>query len=221
VIILKMYDIASKMACSLAGETGLEQSKVDSVRFGLEIIVGEFIKLVVFLITAILLGVLPEAAYALAGMCLFRLLSGGQHCQDYWRCLILSLIVFIGSGMAGVFVGTYISYSTIMVSVGAGSLIIAFLVVKWAPGEVVHRKIKNEERPLFKGLSLVFLLVWALVTAVFVAPHSISAAAAGLAAMLFQSFSFTPAGYWFINRFDIELSKILGERRCFPDAEDA
>lgn len=218
---MKMYDIANRLAEHLAKETGLDKSMVDRVRFGLELIFGEIIKLAILFSIVTLLGYLPETLAAMAGFSLFRLVSGGPHCEDYWRCLVFSLSVFLGSAALGVYAASYITVQMVSIFAVALTVVMAAMIIKWAPGEVAVRKIKPEERGLFRRLSLVFLVLWTLVLVFFIAPHSISSAVAGLAGTVVQTFSFTPMGYRFIESFDIGLSKIIGERRCQSHAENA
>lgn len=211
---MKMYDIASRMAGFLAGQVGLEKSKVDNVRFGLELILGEIIKLVILLIVAGILGVLPGALYAVISMGLFRLVSGGGHCEDYWRCLAFGLLVFLGAGRVGVYAAPYISQMVLIKILIVGCLVMSVAVLIWAPGEVPNRKINAGERVKFRKMSLACLAVWTGVTVFLVVPHSVPVAVAGLLAMVVQAFSFTPPGYRAIDHFDVLLSKVIGERRC-------
>ncbi|MCL6480015.1 MAG: accessory gene regulator B family protein [Peptococcaceae bacterium] len=211
---MKMYEIASRMSGFLSCQVGLEESKVDTVRFGLELILGEIVKWVVILITAGLLGVLPGAFNAIISFGLFRLVSGGAHCEDYWRCLAFGLLVFLGAGKAGVYAAPYISQTVLTKTIIAGCLVMSVPVLVWAPGEVPNRKIHAGERLKFKKLSLLYISVWTGVTVFLVVPYSAPAAAAGLLAMAVQAFSFTPPGYRAIDRFDVLLSKVIGERRC-------
>lgn len=218
---MKMYDIASRLAGFLACETGLEQAKVDRVRFGLEILLGEIIKWVILLIAAAALGVLPGALYAMVGMAVFRMVSGGAHCEDYWRCLAGGLLIFIGAGKVGVYAAPHLSRDAVSYLIAACYLVMTVLVLIWAPGDVPNRRIKTGERGIFRGLSLAFLAVWTCVTVFVIAPYSVPVAVAGLLGMVVQAFSFTPAGYLAIDQFDIALSKIIGERRCPRDAQNA
>ena len=212
---LKMHTIASRLANHLFQNTDLEESRIDSVRYGLELILGEVIKWLIVLAVAGFFNVIPEALFAMVTVSVFRLVSGGNHCEDYWRCLTLGLLVFIGGGKLGQALGWYV-ISGVMLSkmLIVGSLIMAFMILFWAPGEVVYRKIKQEERAMFKGLSLLFLLVWAVIVSFLIAPSYLTVALAGYFAMLFQTFSFTPIGYKFIDYFDYLLSRLVGERRC-------
>lgn len=218
---MKMYDIANYMARHLARETELEQSKVDRLRFGLELLIGEIIKFAILLSTAALLGLLPETVAAMAGLSIFRLLSGGAHCEDYWRCLVFGMLVYVGASVAGVYVSTYISKTVLTMSVIVGVAVLSLMVLIWAPGEVPERKIKQGDRGLFKILSIAFLFIWAVVLIFILSRYSISVSLAGLLGSLVQAFSFTPLGYRTIGGFDITLSKIIGERRCPNNAENA
>lgn len=211
---MKMYDIATRMAGFLASQVGLEESKVDTVRFGLELILGEIVKWCILLMAAGLLGVLPGALYAMISMGLFRLVSGGGHCEDYWRCLIFGLLVFLGGGKLGVYAAPHISQTALIKALIVGCLVMSVPVLIWAPGEAPNRKINAGERAKFKKLSLACLAVWTGVTIFLVVPYSLPVAVAGLLAMVLQAFSFTPPGYRAINHFDVLLAKVIGERRC-------
>lgn len=218
---MKMYDIANRMAVYLARETGLEQAKVDRVRFGLELLLGEIIKFTILLAAAALVGLLPETLAAMAGFSIFRLVSGGGHCEDYWRCLVFSFLVYLGPAALGVYAAPIIPGLLLSWSVLAGVVLIAVVVVLWAPGEVYQRKIKPEERGRFKRLSMLFIALWGITLTVFIVPNSISVALAGLLGLVIQAFTFTPLGYRAIESFDVVLSQIIGERRCPTHAENA
>lgn len=218
---MKMYDMANRVAGHLARETRLEQSKVDRVRFGLELLFGEIIKWVVLLSISAPLGLLPEALAALAGFSLFRLVSGGPHCEDYWRCLVFSILVILVPAFLGVIVAPYLTGSLVIKIILAGAVVMIAMVVIWAPGEVPQRKIKPGERGFFKGFSLIFLALWTVILIVFITSHNVSLAVAGFLGTTVQAFTFTPLGYRAIEIFDIILSKIIGERRCETHAENA
>lgn len=217
---MKMYDIASHLARHIACEVGIEQAKVDKVRFGLEIIFGEIIKIVILATLAFVFDVLAGAFFAMISMGIFRLVSGGAHCEDYWRCLAFGIIVFLGGGKLGIETAQYLTHEIMLYIIAACIAIMVVLVLAWAPGEVICRKIRPEERTMFKVLSLLFLVFWCGVTVYFVLPQSIPVAVAGLVGIIMQTSSFTPLGYRSINCFDINLSKILGERRCSNNAEN-
>lgn len=210
-----MHDIAFHIASFLACRTGLEESKVDTVRFGLEIILGEVIKWVILLTAATILGVLPGALFAMISVAVFKMISGGAHCEDYWRCLAMGVITFLGFGKLGVYLEPYLSFSTMVKVIVASTLFMGVLTAVWAPAEVPNRRITAEEKVKFKRISLVFLVLWAGIIIVFIAPYSIPAVVTGVLATMVQAFSFTPPGYWAIDRFDYALSRIIGERRCF------
>lgn len=212
---MKLYNISSRLAGYLACQVGLEESKIDTVRFGLEVILGEIIKWFILLSIATLMGVLPGALFAMVSMAVFRVVSGGAHCEDYWRCLAFSMLLFIGGGKLGIYAASLISQQVLIWTILAGSIVSIVPVLIWAPGEVPNRKIKPEEKGPFKILSLLILVIWMGLTVLVIVPYSLPVAVAGYLIVIFQVFSFTPLGFHAIDRFDIILSKILGERRCY------
>jgi len=209
-----MYDIAFRMASFLACRVGLEENRVDTVRFGLEIILGEVIKWAILLFAAAIFEVLPGALLAMVSVFVFRMLSGGAHCEDYWRCLTFGVITFLGFGKLGIYLEPYITHSIVAKFILSGTVVMVILTAIWAPGEVPNRKISTGERAKFKKISLVFLVIWAAIMVFLILPHHIPAVVTGLLALIVQAFSFTPPGYWAIDRFDFALSRIMGERRC-------
>lgn len=59
---MSLYSASSKIAKYVAEESELSSDRVDSVRYGLEIILGTMIKVAVFLTLAYLLGTLPPVS---------------------------------------------------------------------------------------------------------------------------------------------------------------
>jgi accessory gene regulator B len=207
---MKLQTIALGLARYLSKKSILEGSQVDLARYGFELIFGETLKYLIVLTVAWVLNVLAESLFALISVSFFRLTSGGNHCKDYWRCLILGILVFVGGGKLA-------SLSNVELFTGSlallSFLIMLISVLIWAPGEIVHRRILENEKFRFKLLSVIFLFFWTLLAFFVVRPYSFSVAIAGYLSMLFQVFSFTPWGYLFIDKYDALLSRAIGEGR--------
>ncbi|NTW06211.1 MAG: accessory gene regulator B family protein [Peptococcaceae bacterium] len=207
---MRLQIIALGLARYLSKQSILEESQVDVARYGFELILGETFKYLFILTMAGILNVLAESMFALISVSIFRLTSGGNHCQDYWRCLILGILVFVGGGKLAVLsAADLFTGETIL----ACFLIMLISVLLWAPGEAVHRRILENERFRFKLLSVLFLFFWTGTVFFLVRPYSVSIAIAGYLSMLFQVFSFSPWGYLFIDKYDALLAKIIGEGR--------
>lgn len=162
---------------------------------------------------------MPEVAFALVSGSLFRLLSGGAHCNAYWRCLSLGLLIYLGASELGLYLVRYLTTDFLVYSLLAGCLLSSICVIAWAPGEVPFKRItKTSERILFKVLSLAYLSLWLGTTMLFISHPTLIIA--GLIAILIQTISFSPPGYKAIHKLDSLLAGLIKERRCPANAED-
>lgn len=214
---MNLNQLAQETAVYLGREVLLDSGKTDTLRFGLEIIFGTLIKSVILFSLACLLDILPEVAFATVSWSSYRLFSGGAHCSGYWRCLSLGLMIFLGAGELGLYLGRYLSTDFLSYSLLAGYLLSFLCVIAWVPGEVPFKKItKISERILFKTLSIVYLSLWfgaSILTATY---YARSLALAGLIAVFIQTISFSPPGYSAINKIDDFLARLF-KRKEVPD----
>ncbi|GBF33930.1 accessory gene regulator B [Desulfocucumis palustris] len=218
---MNINQLAVGTANYLSKELALDTSKIDTLRFGLEIIFAALIKGITLVTLAHLLGILPEVMFAMACGAVYRLLSGGAHCNGYWRCLTLGVVMYLGAGELGVFLKRYLSTDFLVYSLLAGYFLSLLCVMAWVPGEVPFKKITNiSERIKFKILSLIYLSLWLGVSIIVVHYASPSLAIAGLAAVINQTISFSPPGYKTIHQIDRLLAGLFKERRCPANGAD-
>ncbi|MCG9969056.1 accessory gene regulator B family protein [Pelotomaculum terephthalicicum JT] len=200
---MNLNQMATETANYLSRELALDIGKIDTLRFGLEIIFATLIKGVILLSLAHFLGIFAEVAFAIACGAIYRLLSGGAHCSGYWRCLTLGVFTFLGTGELGIYWGRCLSINFLTYALLAGYVTSFCCVIAWVPGEVPYKKITNiSERRMFKILSLTYLSLW-LAASIAIAHYAyLSLAIAGLAAVIIQTISFSPPGYQVIHKFD-------------------
>lgn len=200
---MNLSTLAGTLAVHMAEATGLEEDKIDTVRFGLEIILGAIIKGVVLFSSAYLLGVLPQVIAGLVTAGIFRMLSGGAHCTSYSRCLTFGVLVYLILGRTALFAEPFIT-ANLLTGLASFVVFIAILCsVKWVPGEVPYRIMNGpEEIIVFKALSLVYLLLWLGLVVYFAGKGDNSILLAATLALGVQTFSFTPIGYWLISHAD-------------------
>jgi len=218
---MNLNQLAGGTANYLSKELALDAGKTDTLRFGLEIIFAALIKGVFLLSLAHFLGILSEVIFAMACGAIYRLLSGGAHCEGYWRCLTLGVLCYLGAGEVGINQGRYLSNYLLVYSLLAGYLLSFLCVIAWAPGEVPFKRItNNSERIMFKILSLTYLSLWLGVSIVLVHYARSSLALAGLIAVIIQTISISPPGYKVIHKIDDFLAGLFKERRCPANAAD-
>lgn len=218
---MNLSQMAGGTANYLSKELALDTCKIDTLRFGLEIILAALIKGIILISLAHFLGILPEVMFAMACGAVYRLLSGGAHCNGYWRCLTLGVLMYLGAGELGLYLGRYLSTDFLVYSLLAGYLLSTLCVIAWVPGEVPYKKITNiSERNLFKILSLAYLSLWLGVSIMIVHYANPSLALAGLFAIINQTISFSPPGYKTIHQLDRLLAGLFKERRCPTNVEN-
>lgn len=157
---MSIHEIAAKCASYLAHELEGDRREELRMAYGLEILLGEVIKQLVMILSAWLLGILPEVLTMSLAAGILRLASGGEHCSEYYRCLVGGTIWFL-------LLGGYIHYiypnlnPTGTYLVIALSLIIALvIIIKYAPAETENKPINSEkERGKLRKLSLFIILL--------------------------------------------------------------
>lgn len=218
---MNLSQIAEGTANYLSKELALETKKIDTLRFGLEIIFAALIKGIILISLAYFLGILSEVLFAMACGAIYRLLSGGAHCEGYWRCLTLGVICYLGAGLLGLYLGRYVPADFLVYSLLAGFLISSLCVIAWVPGEVPYKKITDtSKRIMFKTLSVIYLGVWFAISVLMVHKANPTLVIAGLMAVITQTMSFSPPGYKTIYHVDRLLAGLFKERRCPANVED-
>ncbi|ADY55202.1 Accessory gene regulator B [Syntrophobotulus glycolicus DSM 8271] len=216
---MNLSQMAGGAANYLSKELALDTGKIDTLRFGLEMILATLIKGGILITLAYFLGILPEVMFAMACGAIYRLFSGGAHCSGYWRCLTLGLISYLTAGETGLYLGSRLSADFLSYSLLAGYFLSVLCVIAWVPGEVPFKKITSaSERILFKILSLAYLCLWLGISVIMVHFGHASFAAAGLFAVMIQTISFSPPGYKVIHKADDFLIRLSRERRCSAHA---
>lgn len=200
---MNINQLAGGTANYLSKELALDISKIDTLRFGLEIIFAALIKGFILISLAYFLGILPEVTFAMACGAIYRLLSGGAHCEGYWRCLTLGVLSYLGAGKLGMYLTHYLSTDSMVYLLLAGYLLSLLCVIAWAPGEVPFKKIINISKIImFKILSLLYLGLWLGASIIVVRSANSSIALAGLIAVIIQTISISPPGYKTIHQLD-------------------
>ncbi|SFG22140.1 accessory gene regulator B [Desulfotomaculum arcticum] len=212
---MNINQLATGIANYLSRELALDTTKIDTIRFGLEIIFAALIKGIILISLAHFLGILPEVVFAMVCGAIYRLLSGGAHCDGYWRCLTLGVLTYLGAGELGIYLGPYLSTDLLVYALLTGYLLFFVCVLIWVPGEVPYKKFTSiSERSMFKILSLIYLSLWLGVSIIVMHYVNPSLALAGLVAVIIQTISYSPPGYKIIFLLDNLLAGLFKERRC-------
>ncbi|MDD2511290.1 MAG: accessory gene regulator B family protein [Syntrophomonas sp.] len=171
----------------------------EEIRYGTEVFLGTAVQIALILSIAFLLGLLKETAYSFFAAAVYRRYSGGVHCGKYYRCTIISLVVFLFLAYLVhyivMFSFIWVFSMTLLVSIGA----IIFLVpVDDLKNPIVNQE-KKERLKHRTALVLLGLFLMAIVAKIL---QDINMAYAILIGILWQTFTLTSWGQKFVSTLD-------------------
>lgn len=201
---MSIHELAGKVAYYIARETKAEHIQELRMAFGLELLFGELVKLLVLLTLAYIAGILPEILVMTAAASILRLASGGEHCSEYYRCLVGGTLCFLLLGWAVHNLNPLMTKSAALLISLACSLIAEVTLWKYAPGDTENKPITDEaEKQKFKRWSL-FLVAFYLCLMLLCSRYNtvrwiVLPVTVG---MMEQVFTVTPWGYRFLHFID-------------------
>jgi len=214
-MMISIRNTASEIARYVAAELHYDENNRETIRYGLEIILGALLKGIVVLSISYWLGITPYVLAALVTSSALRLLSGGVHCSTYGRCLVFGSALAILTGTIAYLTGPYMNKQSLLLFTTLSALTGMYIVSKWAPVDSASKPITNKQkRQKYKKISFLYIIVWATVITSFSllssgSPSAFSLALASVGGFLAQIFSLSPAGYRLVHNIDHLLSKIL------------
>jgi accessory gene regulator B len=192
-----IQDLSLKLSTYIANELDQEDNQ-SVINYGLQIFIGAFLKIISLLGFSYILGTFKPTIVLLVSACLFRTISGGAHCSDYWRCFIATHLVFLPLG--------YISYKfQLSLSLDQqfnlyffSALILLAVIYLWAPGEHEERSLTVRKKRLSKIFAALFIILIYIWVVIFKYQYGLSV----FLGLIWQGFTITPTGYWFMNIID-------------------
>lgn len=201
---MSIHNAAVRWAAGLANELGSDQREENRMAYGLELLLGEIVKWIILLGLAIIMGIWSEVIIITVSASILRLASGGEHCNEYYRCMVGGTIWFLSLGWGVRYVNMSITEGGLLIIAAASFIAAIILLALYAPGDTENKPIKNEnERTKFKRLSLILAVVYLVVmmgTAQTEAAQWVCLPVT--VGMLAQVFTVTPLGYRFLHWVD-------------------
>ena len=188
--------------------------QIEFLSYGAEILLGSIIKLCILFSIAYIMDVVLEVAIFLTVTGLIRTLSGGAHCLAYYRCLLTSVFIFTVLGYS--IKAIYPFIRQLPPAILLGILVLTFcLYWIYSPQAPSSKPFRDKKMELtFRRYTLLTVLILSI-TAIVLGTDRLTAWVISFA-LLWQSFTLTPAGYRFIGLCDILLTfkKKGGEVEC-------
>ena len=192
--------ISKKLANSLGTTLMTSAEQIEIYAYGLEIILGAVIKLILILFLAFLLGTLDTTIILFAFFALFRCFGGGAHLSTYPRCLVFGVCLIVGLGYLA---QTTISIHALIILSALSLALNIFTCIKWVPAGT-EKKYITEPFLRLRQKQKYFLVIigWCLTLLLLI---KLSLSTYGFAVLL-GSFGamllILPSGYWLLNTID-------------------
>ncbi|NLY31660.1 MAG: accessory gene regulator B family protein [Firmicutes bacterium] len=129
---IDLEGIAAKLANSLYGDSDMDEIEKAKIEYGFSLTIGLALTIVLALVPAAILGTFFSTLMLMMAALVTRLFSGGGHCTSYSRCLFLSLLIFIPSGILAKYL--LAKGSHLLLAILCGFLMLTTLVVHFAKG---------------------------------------------------------------------------------------
>lgn len=204
-----MIKNVSRHAADMLTEVSENKWQSEILAYGLEIIIGCTVNLVLIITAALLLGTLRTTMLCLISYITFRRMGGGVHLETWTRCLSTGVLLIVGLG----WLADQETSSSVIMSVFIMAFIMGgWAVYKWVPA-TGKKEIKDEKvRKTQKIKALQVLCLWLIVNVIlfyFGYNHFALAVSFGILA---SSFLITPGGYWAMQALDNILNVIFKRR---------
>lgn len=212
---MSIHSFCESLGTNLSQKIG-EPAKAPILTYGLELIIGESVKLMVLLTISYISHLLQPTIFIALTAFPLRIMTGGKHCSSNMRCSILTVSTFwILSWFTVKAMGLLNQIFLLPLAVVATLIFLATLK-KYGLGDSVNYPNPNSQTVYrFKNSTLMFLSVWlTLVLAlVFLASdyqHTSLIISATSVGVLWQSYMVTPWGHSFVETADklLSLSKL-------------
>lgn len=205
---MSIHNFAVHWAAYLARELNSTAKQESRMAFGLELLLGEFIKIFCLLGLAWLLGIFPEVLMLTLAAMILRFASGGAHCSEYYRCFIGGTLCFLLLGWIARYINPLLNLENLLLITFFSFLLATAGLWKYAPGDTANKPITGEkEKKKFKTLSLFIAGIYFFLMLIVANIKSMSIFVLPLAlGMVEQVFTVTPWGYRFIHWVDRVLS---------------
>ena len=186
-----IHKISLRITNLIAMELNLENTRLNIISYGIEVLLGGLFKWSIFIIVPLILGVFKQFITACIIYAILRIPSGGRHCSAFYKCLIVSFSIFI----AIAFIAKYSLLTAFFIkSIFWFSICIGFIIFFLkAPVDVSEKPILSTSRK--KTLKIISCSVVAIIPILFIylKPGNDLLLASSLA-ILFHSFILTRPG---------------------------
>lgn len=192
--------LSYKLANSLTKELGHTHEKRRVYYYGFQIVIGGIIKGILLVLITLLLGIFKATMSVLLFFAIPRMTAGGYHMDDYTKCMLTALGIFLSLGFIVKYTSGFWSVWTLIILSLIVFVTTLFCVIKYAPADTPYKPItKPEQKRKLKTLSIKVVMLWLAIDIVLLIYGLKYYILAGCLGMLLAAFFISPAGYKFFD----------------------
>lgn len=197
---LTLSNVAGAIAYYVAESLGSSKDDREIYAYGLQILLGAVIKLLVILALSWAFGSLHTTVVLVITYAALRWFGGGAHMSTYFKCLLAGTTIIVGLGKL-----SQVNLSTpVLTCFAVFTLIFALYVCwKWAPGGSEKKQIQDRQiRFRQKTKMTITILLWSIVIFYLIQHGLLSYVLAMILGCVSSVFFITPCGYWLFSVVD-------------------
>lgn len=200
-----LQTVSMKIALALGSQLHSNREQVEVYAYGLQILLGSALKIVLLVLISIFLNILPYTLLVLAAFVMLRIPGGGVHLNSYSRCLTVGLILILGLAKAAE--SWPISQSALLAAVVAVLVLALLIIILWVPAGSEKKRFTDPQ--IIKSQKIktaASLLIWWSVSIILIfygfTQYGLALTLGALLAILFIS----PPGYYIMHKLEKILS---------------
>lgn len=151
-----LSSVSRKAAYYLGKNLCSSPDKIEIYAYGLEILLGAAIKLLVIVVGALCWGTFNTTMVLLVTYAALRWFGGGAHMSSYFKCFLSGTIIIVGLGKVSQFnlrspTLTELTIFTIVFAV--------YVCLRWAPGDSEKKPIRDKQIRLRQKRKMIVIIV--------------------------------------------------------------
>lgn len=174
----------------MTNDPSIDEEKSEIIYYGLQNIIGELPKGIFILIAAWMCGVLDLVLIGTIPFLIYRGFAGGVHLKTHISCLIISILLIVGSAFLAknvLFENPFYIYTTLM-------LFNLSLAILYAPADTENRPIMKDSQRKRQKIESISMIIFIYLLSMFVIKEQ-SIASLNLYMLTVESFMITPIAY--------------------------
>jgi len=155
-----VHELSEKLSNYLCQQAG-NPEKAPVIAYGLQLIIGEFLKLTAIILISFILDLLTPVLLVMSTAVPLRVITGGRHNSSGLRCLITTLLTFPALAALATFLSNNLNILQLLIFAFVTSVFLVLILEKYGPGESVnYREPRVEITEKMKKYAFILVAFW-------------------------------------------------------------